>query len=182
MTSHAGVRWTCSGVAEELWVEARVSADGRVVLCGARYGEPDASRTAEGSALDELAREGARQMIAAALKLEVEEYVARLKEHRDERGRALVVRNGSAKPRRVTVGSGTVELEAPRVNDKRVIDGERQQFVSAILPPYLRRSKNVSELLPLLYLRGLSTGDFREALPVLLARKPRDCRRARLPA
>jgi putative transposase len=94
--------------------------------------------------------------------------VARLKEHRDERGRALVVRNGYAKPRRVTVGSGTVEIEAPRVNDKRVVDGERQRFVSAILPPYLRRSKNVSDLLPLLYLRGLSTGDFREALPVLL--------------
>ena len=57
---------------------------------------------------------------------------------------------------------------APRVNDKREVDGERQRFVSRILPPYLRRSKNVSELLPLLYLRGLSTGHFREALPVLL--------------
>lgn len=122
----------------------------------------------EGSALDELAREGARRMIAAALEVEVEAYIARLKEHRDERGRALVVRNGYAKPRRVTVGSGTVEIEAPRVNDKRVLDGERQRFVSSILPPYLRRSKNVSELLPLLYLRGLSTGDFREALPVVL--------------
>jgi putative transposase len=122
----------------------------------------------EGSALDELAREGARRMIAAALQLEAEEYVRRLKEHRDERGRALVVRNGYAKPRPVTVGSGTVEIKAPRVNDKRVIEGERQRFTSSILPPYLRRSKNVSELLPLLYLRGLSTGDFREALPVLL--------------
>ena len=122
----------------------------------------------EGLTLDELAREGARRMIAAALKLEAEEYVARLREHRDERGRAQVVRNGYAKARRVTLGSGTVELSAPRVNDKRVIEGERQRFVSSILPPYLKRSKNVSELLPLLYLRGLSTGDFREALPVLL--------------
>lgn len=61
-----------------------------------------------------------------------------------------------------------MKLRAPRVNDKRGVDGERQRFVSKILPPYLRRSKNVSELLPLLYLRGLSTGDFREALPVLL--------------
>jgi putative transposase len=118
--------------------------------------------------LDELAREGARRMIEAALEVEVEDYLARLRDHRDDDGRALVVRNGRGKERGVTVGGGTMRIRAPRVNDKRVVDGERQRFVSKILPPYLRRSKNVSELLPLLYLRGLSTGDFREALPVLL--------------
>jgi putative transposase len=118
--------------------------------------------------LDELAREGARRMIEAALEVEVEDYIHRLREHRDDDGRALVVRNGRGRERSVTVGGGTVKLRAPRVNDKRVVDGERQRFTSKILPPYLRRSKNVSELLPLLYLRGLSTGDFREALPVLL--------------
>lgn len=107
-------------------------------------------------------------MIAAALEVEVQEYLARHHGARDEGGRALVVRNGKARPRKVTVGSGTVEVRAPRVNDKRVIDGERQRFVSRILPPYLRRSPKVSEVLPLLYLRGLSTGDFREALPALL--------------
>jgi putative transposase len=118
--------------------------------------------------LDEIAREGARRMIEAALEVEVEEYIARLRDERDDDGRALVVRNGRGKERSLTIGAGTMKLRAPRVNDKRVIDGERQRFRSKILPPYLRRSKSVSELLPLLYLRGLSTGDFREALPVLL--------------
>jgi transposase-like protein len=120
------------------------------------------------SLLDELAREGARKMIEAALLAEVEEYLAQHASVRDELGHALVVRNGKARERRFTVGSGTVPIIAPRVNDRRVVDGERMKFTSKILPPYLRRSKEVSELLPLLYLRGLSTGDFREALPVLL--------------
>ena len=107
-------------------------------------------------------------MIAAALEAEVEAYVERFRGLRGADGRAAVVRNGRGKPRQVTLGSGTVTLEAPRVNDKREVDGQRQNFTSAILPPYLRRSQNVSELLPVLYLRGLSTGDFREALPTLL--------------
>lgn len=107
-------------------------------------------------------------MIAAALEAEVASYIERFRVERGEDGRAAVVRNGRGRPRQVTLGSGTVTLEAPRVNDKRVVNGERQKFTSAILPPYLRRSQNVSELLPLLYLRGLSTGDFREALPTLL--------------
>lgn len=119
-------------------------------------------------ALDVLAREGARRMIVAALEVEVEDYLARHRGCRDERGRALLVRNGRGRERKVTIGSGTVTLQAPRVNDKRVIDGERKRFVSQILPPYLRRSRNVSEILPALYLRGLSTGDFRGALETLL--------------
>jgi putative transposase len=118
--------------------------------------------------LDELAREGARRMIAAALEIEVDEYVRRFAEERDEGGRAKVVRNGRGKERTVTMGAGTVRLKSPRVNDKRIIAGERQRFTSQILPPYLRRSKNVSEVLPVLYLRGLSSGDFREAMPALL--------------
>jgi putative transposase len=121
-----------------------------------------------GSSLDELAREGARKMIEAALVAEVDEYLAQHASVRDALGHAVVVRNGKARERPFTVGSGTVQIVAPRVNDKRVVDGERMKFTSKILPPYLRRSKQVSELLPLLYLRGLSTGDFREALPVLL--------------
>lgn len=118
--------------------------------------------------LDELAREGARRMIAAALEVEVDEYVRRFVEERGDDGLAKVVRNGRGKERGVTMGAGTVRLQAPRVNDKRVVEGQRQRFASKILPPYLRRSKNVSEVLPILYLRGLSTGDFREALPALL--------------
>src|SRR5204862_6334836 len=70
--------------------------------------------------------------------------------------------------RKLTVGAGTMSIEAPRVNDKRVVDGKRQRVTSKILPPYLRKSPKVAEVLPLLYLHGLSTGDFRQALPVLL--------------
>jgi putative transposase len=118
----------------------------------------------EAQSLDELAREGARRMLVQALETEVADYVNRHGDERDEDGRALVVRNGRAQARKVTLGCGTVEVEAPRVNDRR----EDERFTSRILPPYMRRSPKVSEVLPLLYLRGLSTGDFREALPALL--------------
>src|SRR3954447_20166822 len=120
--------------------------------------------------LDELAREGARRMIATALEAEVGEYVERCADERGEDGKRLVVRNGRARERRVTVGSGTVALQAPRVNDKRVDEdsGERRRFSSRILPAYARRSPKVNDVLPVLYLRGLSTGDFRPALEQLL--------------
>lgn len=122
-----------------------------------------------GLSLDDLAREGARRMLAAALETEAAAYVERFRSERDAEGRALVVRNGKARLRRVTVGSGTVEITAPRVNDRRVdAEGDRKRFTSAILPPYMRRSPKVAEVLPILYLRGLSTGDFREALEALL--------------
>jgi len=120
--------------------------------------------------LDDLAREGARRMIASALEAEVGEYVERCVDERGEDGRRVVVRNGRAKERRVTVGSGTVPIQAPRVNDKRIDpeSGERRRFSSRILPAYARRSPKVNDVLPVLYLRGLSTGDFRPALEQLL--------------
>ena len=119
--------------------------------------------------LDDLAREGARRMIAAALEAEVGEYVASLVEHVDEDGKRLVVRNGRARERKLTVGSGTVAIRAPRVNDRRVgQDGKREKFSSRILPAYARRSPKVTDVLPILYLRGLSTGDFAPALRDLL--------------
>jgi putative transposase len=120
--------------------------------------------------LDELAREGARRMIAAALRAEADDYVERFAGERGVDGKRLVVRNGRARERRVTVGSGTVAVQAPRVNDKRVDErtGERQKFSSKILPAYARRSPKVNDVLPVLYLRGLSTGDFRPALGQLL--------------
>jgi len=119
--------------------------------------------------LDELAREGARRMIAAALEAEVQQYVASFVEEIDEDGKRLVVRNGRARKRKLTVGSGTVPIRAPRVNDKRVDEeGERQRFSSRILPAYARRSPKVTDVLPVLYLRGLSTGDFGPALRDLL--------------
>lgn len=120
--------------------------------------------------LDEIALAGARQMLKKALEEEVASYVERYKDARDEGGRALVVRNGKAHhARHVTCGAGTIEVKPPRVNDKRVNEqGERQRFSSKILPPYMRRSPKVAEVLPVLYLRGLSTGDFQPALKALL--------------
>jgi putative transposase len=103
-------------------------------------------------------------MIADALKLEVDEYVEKLRHLRDEEGHAVVVRNGTAKSRKVMLGVGPVEIEAPRVNDRR----SEHKFTSKILPPWARRSPRMEEALPVLYLRGLSTGDFEKALPVLL--------------
>lgn len=110
--------------------------------------------------LDELAREGARRMLVTALQEEVSAYVKAHTSARDEEGRAQVVRNGRARARKVTPGAGTVEVEASRVHDRR--PGKR--FTSQLLPPYMRRSPKVDEALPVLYLRGLSTGDFRPAL------------------
>lgn len=115
--------------------------------------------------LDEIARQGARRMLSEALEAEVEAYVEAAKDERDERGRALVVRNGHANEREILLGAGSVAVKAPRVNDKRVDErGGRERFSSAILPPYMRKSPKVSEVLPLLYLHGLSSGDFIPAL------------------
>ncbi len=115
--------------------------------------------------LDEIARQGARRMLAEALEAEVQDYLQAARGQRDENGHALVVRNGHAKEREVLCGAGSLEVKAPRVNDKRVDeDGNRQRFKSVILPPYMRRSPKVTEVLPLLYLHGLSSGDFVPAL------------------
>jgi transposase-like protein len=115
--------------------------------------------------LDELARLGARRMLAEALEAEVQDYIEAAREERDEQGHALVVRNGHAPEREILCGAGSVEVKAPRVNDKRVDEeGNRYRFKSVILPPYMRRSPKVTEVLPLLYLHGLSSGDFVPAL------------------
>jgi putative transposase len=119
--------------------------------------------------LDEIARAGARRMLIEALRAEADAYVERRRGERDAQGHALVVRNGHAQTRKVTLGAGTVELSAPRADDRRRDEeGRRAHFTSQILPPYLRRSPKVAEVLPILYLRGLSTGDFRPALESLL--------------
>jgi len=123
-----------------------------------------------GSLLDELAREGARRMLAAALKAESDAYVDALVDQLDEDGRRLVVRNGHHEPRSVLTAAGAIDVHAPRVNDKRVDEatGERKRFASAILPAWCRRSPKISEVLPLLYLHGLSGGDFVPALEQFL--------------
>jgi transposase-like protein len=126
--------------------------------------------TATGSLIDDIVREGARRMLAAALEAEVDQYIAELVGERDERGRRLVVRNGRHQPRAVTTAAGSVEVTAPRVNDRRVdeVTGERMRFSSKILPPWCRKSPKISEVLPLLYLHGLSSGDFVPALEQFL--------------
>ncbi|WP_102922653.1 IS256 family transposase [Streptomyces noursei] len=120
--------------------------------------------------LDEIVREGALRMLVAALEAEVNAYRADLADECDDKGRRLVVRNGYHRPRKVTTAAGAVEVKAPRVNDKRVDEatGERKRFSSAILPPWCRRLPKISEVLPLLYLHGLSSGDFVPALEQFL--------------
>src|SRR5215207_2932134 len=119
--------------------------------------------------LDELAREGARRMLAAALEAEVDVYLAAFAELVDERGHRLVRRNGHAPARQVATGTGQVEVVRPRVDDRRVDPetGQRRQFQSVILPRWCRRSPKVAEVLPLLYLHGLSSSDFVPALEEL---------------
>jgi transposase-like protein len=123
-----------------------------------------------GSLLDELARDGARQMLAAALLAEVAAYVEAHAGEVDENGHRLVVRNGFHDPREVATAAGAVPVRQPRVNDKRVDEGtgERKRFSSAILPAWARKSPGVAEVLPLLYLHGLSSGDFVPALEQFL--------------
>jgi putative transposase len=125
-----------------------------------------AAREDLAAGLDEIVREGARQMLAAALEEEVAAYIAAHAGDRDGDGRRLVVRNGHARPREVTTVAGAIEVRAPRVNDRRAdeVTGERARFRSQILPPWCRKSPKVTEVLPLLYLHGLSSKDFVPAL------------------
>ncbi len=122
------------------------------------------------SLIDQIVREGARQMLAAALQAEVAAYIDQFAGERGEDGRRLVVRNGTAEPRTVLTSAGAVEVTAPRVNDKRTdpAAGGRARFSSAILPPWARKTPQVTEVLPLLYLHGLSSGDFGPALAQFL--------------
>jgi transposase-like protein len=116
--------------------------------------------------IDDIVREGARRMLAEALQAEVDAYIGLFAAERDEHGRRLVVRNGYHDPREVLTSAGAVEVTVPRVNDKRVDPdtGERERFSSAILPPWARKTPKITEVLPLLYLHGLSSGDFVPAL------------------
>jgi len=119
--------------------------------------------------LNEILRDGARQMLATAVENEVAEYIAAHGDQRDPHGRRMVVRNGHLPQRSIQTGLGPIEVRQPRVNDRRTDDeGRRIRFTSKILPPYLRRTKAIEELIPWLYLRGISTGDFPQALEALL--------------
>lgn len=133
--------------------------------------DTDASiETAGGSMLDEIVRDGARQMLAAALQAEVAACIKAFADQLDENGHRLVVRNGFHEPREVIAAAGAVPVRQPRVNDKRTdeVSGKRKRFASAILPAWARKSPKVAEVLPLLYLHGLSSGDFGPALEQFL--------------
>jgi len=120
--------------------------------------------------IDEIVRDGARRMLAVALQAEVAAYIDAHAGEVDEDGHRLVVRNGFHEPREVTTAAGAVPVRAPRVNDKRLDEatGERRRFSSAILPAWSRKSPRVAEVLPLLYLHGLSSQDFGPALEQFL--------------
>lgn len=125
--------------------------------------------TTSRDALTEVLQQGAQQLLQVALEKEVANYIALFRDEVDDENRRLVVRNGTKPARTIQTGIGEVEVRQPRINDRRVDeDGNRIQFKSSILPPYLRRTKSLEELIPWLYLKGVSTGDFSEALGGLL--------------
>ena len=118
--------------------------------------------------LTQVLRSGARRLLAAAVEAEVEAFVAAHADLADEKGRRRVVRHGYQPEREVQTGIGAVTVRRPRVRDRHLDADGRIHFTSSILPPYLRRAKPIEELLPWLYLKGISTGDFGEALTALL--------------
>jgi putative transposase len=120
-----------------------------------------------GSELEQIAREGAQKMLQVALQLEVEQYIEQHAGQRDHEGKRLIVRNGSLPGRDLQTGLGPMTARPPRVNDRR----EGKQFTIAILPPYLRRVASIENLIPALYLKGVSTGEMGRALESILGLK-----------
>jgi transposase-like protein len=126
-------------------------------------------RSAVRDFLTEILREGAQRLLAEAIEAEVDDYIREHADLRDARGLRQVVRNGHMPERQIQTPVGKILVKKPRVNDRRVDeDGERLRFSSKILPPYLRRTKSIEELIPWLYLKGISSGEFPEALNALL--------------
>jgi len=121
--------------------------------------------------LTAILKRGAQQMLQAAIESEVSDYIAKHAASLDANGHRLVVRNGHHPERSIQTGIGEIPISKPKVNDKRVNeDGDRMRFQSSIIPPYLKRTRSVEELVPWLYLRGISTGDFPQALEALLGK------------
>jgi len=122
--------------------------------------------------LTEVLRKGAREAIQHAIEAEFEGFMNFFKTVKDEQGRRMIVRNGTANEREISTPIGPIEVTVPRSKDLRKIPKEKKtRFSSSLLPPYLKRTRQLDELLPLLYLKGLSSGDFGEALEVLLGPK-----------
>jgi putative transposase len=118
--------------------------------------------------LDQLVRRGAQQLLQQAMAAEVQEFLQQHDQRRDANGKRLVVGNGHKPARKIVTGAGALEVQQPRVRDHAPSKDQRVQFSSAILPPYLRRSKAIEEFIPWLYLKGIATGDFSEALRTFL--------------
>jgi putative transposase len=131
------------------------------------------ARFDESSPLDEIVRRGAKEMLQTAIEREVEDFLLAHAQRTDDEGRRLVVRNGHLPSRKILTGAGSLEVQQPRVRDKSPDPEQRVRFSSSLLPPYLRRSKTIDELLPWLYLKGISTGDFSEALQCLVGEDAR---------
>jgi len=119
-------------------------------------------------ALTDVLRRGARRMLVQAVEAEAAAWIDQHAQVTDEQGRRQVVRNGHAAARKVITGVGELEVAMPRVHDRRPASAGRERFTSKILPPYLRKAKSINELIPWLYLKGISTGDFSEALQALV--------------
>ena len=117
--------------------------------------------------LTDVLRRGAQQLLAQAIEAEAADWIDRHGHCRDAAGHRQVVRNGSLPERTISTGVGPIAVKQPRVHDRRSAD-QREKFSSAILPPYLRKTKSLEELIPWLYLKGVSSGDFSEALAALL--------------
>ena len=124
----------------------------------------------EQSPLDEIVRAGAQRMLQTAIEAEVDQFLGQHADYRDDQGKRFVVRNGRLPTRKILTGAGPLEVRQPRVRDNSPENDQRIRFSSSILPPYLRRSKSIDELIPWLYLKGISTGDFQEALQALLGK------------
>ena len=117
--------------------------------------------------LTEVLKQGAQRMLAVAIQAEADEWIESRKQFTDENGCQQVVRNGYLPERKITTGVGEIKVRQPRVRDRRDAE-DREKFSSKILPPYLRKTKSVEEMIPWLYLKGISTGGFQEALQSLL--------------
>ena len=119
--------------------------------------------------LTEILQKGSRRLLAAAVEAEIEAHIEQYRHFTDAQGRQRIIRNGYNPEREIQTGIGQIKVQVPRSRDRQP-DGEPIRFTSSILPPYLRRTRSIEELLPWLYLKGISTGDFREALGALLGK------------
>jgi transposase-like protein len=120
--------------------------------------------------ITDILRQGARKLLAQALETEIEIFISQYKDLTDQMGRQRIVRNGHLPEREIQTGIGAVPVKAPRIRDRHVKPSKRIRFSSSILPPYLRKTKSMEQLIPWLYLKGVSTGDFTDALAALVGK------------